>query len=118
MAGRNYLEEMRFKKQPKPQPNIQFRIDKPKTKNPVGKKTSTTDEPGSPLSFDDKPSTDKPRRPTLVPSSGVLANYICFLLLNRVLISFIFVCAVVVCNTNNFMGFYNSKFFCRTIINT
>jgi hypothetical protein len=74
MAGRNYLEEMRFKKQPKPQPNIQFRIDKPKTKNPVGKKTSTTDEPGSPLSFDDKPSTDKPRRPTLVPSSGVLAK--------------------------------------------
>ena len=72
MAGRNYLEEMRFKKQPKPQPNIQFRIDKPKTKTPVGKKTSTIDEPGSPLSFDDKPSTDKPRTPTLVPSSGVL----------------------------------------------
>lgn len=48
MSGRNYLEEMRFKKQPKPQPNIQFRIDKPKTKNPVGKKTSTIDEPSSP----------------------------------------------------------------------
>jgi hypothetical protein len=48
MAGRNYLEEMRFKKQPKPQPNIQFRIDKPKTKTIVGKKTSTINEPGSP----------------------------------------------------------------------
>ena len=48
MSSRNYLEEMRFKKQPKPQPNIQFRIDKPKTKNPVGKKLATTDEPSSP----------------------------------------------------------------------
>ena len=48
MAGRNYLEEMRFKKQPKSQPNIQFRIDKPKTKKPVGKKMVAIHEPSSP----------------------------------------------------------------------